>query len=177
MSGAKIPSTLQPLFDELAALTDTFCRQHVNDEYAEICRKILTDLCRKRSCPLVKGKAQAWAAGVVYSAGYVNFLNDKAQKPHMATAELCKLWGIGQSTVFSKHAAIRNALGLMPFQPEYSLRSLIAENPMVWMISVNGIMMDARTAPREIQEEAFRQGVIPFIPEQNTKPAMECQNG
>ncbi|MGD0088870.1 MAG: DUF6398 domain-containing protein [Planctomycetota bacterium] len=174
MTTARVPKKMQPLFEEIAALTDAFCRQHLNEEYVEVCRRILTDLCCLRDSPLASGNAKGWAAGVVRSAGYVNFLADKAQKPHMATDQLCKLWGVGQSTVSAKHAAIRKALDLMPFYPPYSLKSNLANNPMVWMITVNGLMMDARTAPREIQEEAFRKGVIPYIPEppqEKPKPA------
>lgn len=37
------------------------------------------------------------------------------------------------------------------------------------MITVNGIVMDARQAPREVQEEAFRLGLIPSL------PAVSCQ--
>jgi hypothetical protein len=36
---------------------------------------------------------------------------------------------------------------------------------MVWMIQVNGFMVDARSLEREIQEEALRKGLIPYIPE------------
>jgi len=35
---------------------------------------------------------------------------------------------------------------------------------VAWLIQVNGFAMDARYAPREIQEEAFRRGMIPYIP-------------
>ena len=34
---------------------------------------------------------------------------------------------------------------------------------MVWYIMVNGLIMDARYAPLEIQEIAFAQGLIPYI--------------
>ena len=29
---------------------------------------------------------------------------------------------------------------------------------MAWLIQVNGLIVDARKAPREVQEEAFRRG-------------------
>ncbi len=32
------------------------------------------------------------------------------------------------------------------------------------MLSVNGLLMDIRQAPREAQEVAFRKGLIPYIP-------------
>jgi len=32
------------------------------------------------------------------------------------------------------------------------------------MIQVNGLIVDARHLPRDIQEEASRKGLIPYIP-------------
>jgi hypothetical protein len=40
---------------------------------------------------------------------------------------------------------------------------------MAWMISVNGFVLDARHLKREVQEEALRKGLIPYIP--GEKPA------
>jgi hypothetical protein len=34
-----------------------------------------------------------------------------------------------------------------------------------WILEVNGLLIDVRHAPKEIQEAAFRQGVIASIPE------------
>lgn len=35
---------------------------------------------------------------------------------------------------------------------------------MVWLLSVNGLMVDVRTIPREVQEIAYAKGLIPYIP-------------
>lgn len=40
-----------------------------------------------------------------------------------------------------------------------------SRNPMAWMIQVNGFLVDARFLKREYQEEALRQGLIPYIPD------------
>jgi hypothetical protein len=32
------------------------------------------------------------------------------------------------------------------------------------MLNVNGLLMDVRHAPREVQEIAFQKGLIPYIP-------------
>ncbi len=32
-------------------------------------------------------------------------------------------------------------------------------------VMVNGIIVDVRTMPREVQEIAYRQGLIPYLPE------------
>jgi tetratricopeptide (TPR) repeat protein len=42
--------------------------------------------------------------------------------------------------------------------------SLIEQNPLAWIIQVNGLPVDARQMPREIQEEAYRKGLIPYVP-------------
>jgi hypothetical protein len=41
---------------------------------------------------------------------------------------------------------------------------MMDENPMVWMLEVNGFLMDIRRVPRELQEAAFAKGLIPYIP-------------
>jgi hypothetical protein len=43
------------------------------------------------------------------------------------------------------------------------LSQRIETTSMAWMIEVNGFPMDARHLRREIQEEAFQKGLIPYI--------------
>lgn len=38
------------------------------------------------------------------------------------------------------------------------------DNPLIWMVEVNGLLMDMRSAEPEIQQAAFEKGLIPFIP-------------
>ena len=42
--------------------------------------------------------------------------------------------------------------------------SRLDDNPLVWMLEVNGLMTDVRQAPKEVQEIAFNKGLIPYIP-------------
>jgi len=48
--------------------------------------------------------------------------------------------------------------------PDWSIPSMVEKNPLIWMLEVNGLIIDVRHAPREIQEEAFRKGLIPLYP-------------
>ena len=51
--------------EEIAGLVDAFCREHLNEEYAELCRRLTEKLARKRPSPLVSGKPNTWACGIV----------------------------------------------------------------------------------------------------------------
>jgi hypothetical protein len=41
---------------------------------------------------------------------------------------------------------------------------MLEDNPLVWTLEVNGLPVDARWMPREVQEEAYRLGLIPYVP-------------
>ncbi len=151
--------------EEIAGLVDAFCKEHLNDEYAEPCSRLTEKLGRKRPSPLVSGKPNTWACGIVRTIGWVNFLDDKAQSPHMKLTAIDKAFGVGESTGQGKSMLIRKMFKIRSMDPEWTLHSRIAQNPKVWMIQVNGFILDARYLKREIQEKALRQGLIPYIPE------------
>lgn len=48
--------------------------------------------------------------------------------------------------------------------PEWCLPSLVDQNPLVWLLEVNGLLVDVRTMPLEVQEIAFEKGLILYIP-------------
>lgn len=137
---------------EITGLVDTFSKEHLNAEYADLCRKLTEKLGRKRPSPLVSGKPQTWACGIVRTIGWVNFLDDKSQTPHMKLTAIDKAFGVGESTGQGKAMLIRRMFKLRPMDPAWSLPSRIEQNPMAWMIQVNGFLVDARFLKREIQE-------------------------
>lgn len=159
----KIPAALQSRYDEIIQITDAFCQQNLTDEYRDLCRKMAATLCRKRPSPLATGATNSWACGIAYSIGRINFLFDKSQTPHMRGEDLCQHFSLSQSTGTAKSTAIMKSLKSMQMDPQWTLSSRIAANPMAWLIMVDGLMVDARKLPREIQEEAFRRGMIPFL--------------
>lgn len=52
-----------------------------------------------------------------------------------------------------------------PFDPDWCLPTKLDQNPLAWMVAVDGFPVDVRSAPREIQEEAFRRSLVPCLPE------------
>jgi uncharacterized protein DUF6398 len=159
-----IPQPIRPTYDAIVRQIDTVCQGHLNQEYADLGRRLAGALARKRPSPLLRGKPEVWACGIVYAIGTVNFLFDKTQTPYLRADELCRLFKVSPSAGSAKAALIRKMFGMMPLDPRWSLTSMIDQNPLAWMIEVNGLIVDARSAPREIQEEALRRGLIPYLP-------------
>jgi hypothetical protein len=159
----EIPMALRERFAEIVDLTDEFCDQHLHEEYKEICRKMAVAICQEGS-PVTRGKPASWSCGIVYAAGWVNFLTDPCQQPYLRSEDIAKGFGVSMATMQAKSKTVREKLELIPLQPEFSLPSTVEENPLVWMAEVNGMLVDLRHAPRVWQEKAFRQGMIPYIP-------------
>lgn len=161
----KVPKNMQDKFDAIMQLIDDFCKTHLNDEYAQVCRAMTAKLARKRPSPLVSGQVKTWAASVVYAVGQVNFLFDKSQTPYIAAGDLAAAFGVAPSTAANKAKLIRDALNIRMMDPDWTLPNRMDKNIMAWMIQVNGMIVDARHLPREIQEIAYQKGFIPYIPE------------
>ncbi len=82
----------------------------------------------------------------------------------MKLTAIDKAFGVGESTGQGKSMLIRKMFRIRPSDPAWSLRSRIDQNPMTWMIQINGFLVDARFLKPEIQEEVLRKGLIPYIP-------------
>jgi hypothetical protein len=164
-SSLHVPKDMQARFEEITQLTDGFCQAYVNDEYEQLCRELTATLCRKRPSPLLRGKASTWACGIIHALGMVNFLFDSSQTPHIAASQIWEYFGLSSSTMQAKSKQIRDLLGMYPMDPDWSTPAMVDQNPLIWMLEVNGLMIDVRHAAREIQEAAFRQGFIPYIPQ------------
>ena len=165
-TGSKsVPKNMQPTYEAITTLTDTFCREHLDEDYRELAQRMTAALCRKRPSPLTSGQPRTWACGIIYVLGQINFLTDPSTQPYMTTADLCARFGVGQSTANAKARVISQALDTSRLNPDWSLPSLLDQHPLVWMAEVNGFLVDLRHMPREVQEIAFARGMIPYIPD------------
>ena len=160
-----VPKAMQEKYLAIIELTNSFSEENLNEEYAELIRYAVAALCRKRPSPLEKGKANSWACGVTHAIGMVNFLFDKSQTPNMPASDLYKKFGVGHSTGQGKSRAVRDYLEMYQSDPNWTLSSNLDNNPMVWMLSVNGMIVDIRRMPREAQEIALEKRLIPYIPD------------
>lgn len=159
-----VPQNMRAIYGAIVALTDEVCRDHLDDEYRELAQLMAAALCRKRNSPASTGQPRTWACAIVYALGRINFLSDPSMKPHMTLADLCAAFRVGQSTASAKARVIFATLRTHQLDSRWSLQRLSDANPLVWMAEINGILVDLRQMPREIQEIAFHKGMIPYIP-------------
>jgi hypothetical protein len=149
---------------KIVARMDAICVSHLNSEYAELAGVMAATLARMRPSPLLRGDPDIWACGILHALGTVNFLFDKTQSPHLSAEALSAVCNVNASSAAAKARTISKRLDLYPMDPQWCLPSLIPENPLVWMFEIDGFIRDLRTEPRDVQAEAFRRGLIPYIP-------------
>ncbi|MFQ6035322.1 MAG: DUF6398 domain-containing protein [Sedimentisphaerales bacterium] len=174
--GKNVSEKAQQALTKIAELTDVFCGKYLNEEYRELCEEMAT-LLYAGGLPIESGRPASWASGIVHALGWVNFLQDPSLSPHMASSEVAKGFGVSQETMLAKSRIIRDELDLFPMDPQWCLPSLLKDNPLAWMVSIKGFITDARYLPREMQQEAYRLGLIPYIPadEQKHPPKSDAE--
>jgi hypothetical protein len=159
-----VPKAMQEKYNEIAAILEPYCDEYLNDEYKELCLHALEKLCRKRPSPLISGKATTWAAGIIYAIGQNNFIFDKSQPIHMTAEEIVEPLGMAKTTAANKAAEIRKMLKIDHYNSEWVLASDVENNAALWFVEVNGLAVDARTLPLEVQIYCAEKGLIPYVP-------------
>jgi hypothetical protein len=167
-----VPKKNRQLFEQIVELIDTFCDAHLNENYKELCEHMAGEICRTH-LPLNSSSSADWAGGIVHAVGWVNFLHDPKQSPHMTSAQLAEGFGVSKGTMAAKSKIIRDKFDLMQLDPDWCLPELLIDNPLVWMFDVDGLIMDIRTASRDVQQEAYEMELIPFIPADKQEPEPE----
>ena len=161
----QVPKALQERFAAICELTDAFSERYLNEEYAQWIHYATAALCRKRPPPLERGQIKTWACGIAHALGMVNFLFDSSQTPHISAAELYAYFSVSQSSGQAKSKQVRDILRMGPMEPNWTLPSRLKDNPMAWLISVDGMVVDVRDLPREVQQMAYEKGLIPYMPD------------
>jgi len=161
-----IPKEFHDVFTAIVKLTDDFCEEHLDEYYEQLANDMAVKICQKGSpIDIKQGRPKSWASGIIHALGWVNFLQDPSIEPYMSSAELAKGFGVSQGTMTTKSKIIRDVLNIVPMDPNWCLPDMLDKNPLVWMVEVNGFVVDIRMAPREVQEVAYAKGLIPYIPD------------
>lgn len=164
MTRHRVPKAMEPIFLAVTTITDEFCLAHLDGQYAALARKATATLARKASSPLAKGNVKSWAGGILYALAKVNHLGGGEGQPFSSLGEMCDLLGIGRSTGTAKGGEVIAALKIRPFDTTWLHPDVLANDPRAWFLDVGGMVVDARQLPPDMQQQAFRLGLIPFVP-------------
>ena len=124
------PAMADARLDELLRLTTAFCKAHLNQEYEDLCAKLVRKAGRKRTPPYATGNIEAWAAGVVHAICTVNCAFDKSQKPHVTSPCIAEHFGVSMNTASQKSKFLRDLFRLRHWDAEFSTEEMQKRNPM-----------------------------------------------
>lgn len=160
----RIPAAMRPLAASVIAITDAVCLEHLDSHYADLCRRVVAKLARKRPSPLIRGDLTIWAAGVIYCLGQMNFIFDPTQPMHATADDLSSWLGLKKTTMANKARLVREGAGMRDLDAGYLHPDTVEALGLAWLVEVNGMAVDARHLPVELQVEAFNRGLIPGVP-------------
>jgi hypothetical protein len=163
-----IPEAARPAYEAVADLIDAFCREHLNEEYRVICRKLAGTLARKRPSPLLSGKPATWACGIVRTIGWVNFLDDRSRQPHMTLTAIDKAFGVAESTGQGKSKAIRTMLKIRSFDLRWTLPSRMDETRRAFTVEIDGSLVEFRGLKQAFDIGGLRKALISIHPADRT---------
>lgn len=126
---------------KIIELAVAFCREHLDEECAELCTKLVQKLGRKRSCPLQSGRVEIWAAASVYTICSINFMFSKGSRLNTSSFEISEYFGASGSTIAQKSRTIKDLLKISNvFDPNFSLKEIAENNPFNHLFMRNGFI-------------------------------------
>jgi len=138
--------------NQILELARTFSSQNLDDDYFQLCEKLIKKMGRKREVPFQRGQVEIWAAAVVYAIGSINFLFDKSFEPFMTGEQICDYFGQKVSTVSSKAKTIKDMFKLRYYDPEFSTNKMSQNNPFNHYVMIDGFTLSLNSLPEELQK-------------------------
>jgi len=133
---------------EVKSLYQSYCKEHLDNEYLKLCDKVNNDLLSVDADVFKRGKSNIWAAAMVWAVGSVNFLGDRSSEPYASLKDICDHFEANTSTVGQKAGMIREWLDMDYFNEEY-VRS---DSSLVKMLDSLVMTEDGFIVPREMVE-------------------------
>lgn len=137
---------------KLLELTGSFCIQKLDDDYYQLCEKLILKLGRKRDVPFKSGKIEIWAAAIIHVIGSINYLFDKSFEPYVTAEQISEYFDTKKSTVSNKARQIRDMFKLGYYDTNFSTQKMIENNPFNNMVVVDGLIVPLSSLPENLQE-------------------------
>lgn len=175
--------------EDIKQLVANYCKKHLDDAYLKICTKVFNDLLTNDKSVFNRGKAEIWAAAIVWAVGGTNFLGDKSFEPYATLNDVCDFYKANSSTVGQKSRKIKDILDIDVFNPEYRLPdSQVGSFLDSLIMTDNGIILprdmlndDSLNVPNDADEITVEENASPeyylvfFKPEKKVATALYYQ--
>ena len=126
---------------KIIELAVAFCNEHLDEECAELCTKLVQKLGRKRTCPLQSGRLEIWAAAAVYTICSINFMFSKSSRLNTSSVEISNYFGASNSTIAQKSRVIKDLLKISNFfDSNFSLKEIAERNPFNHLVMRDGFI-------------------------------------
>ena len=126
---------------KIIELAVAFCNEHLDEECADLCTKLVQKLGRKRTFPLQSGRLEIWAAAAVYTICSINFMFSKSSRLSTSSAEISDYFGASNSTIAQKSRIIKDLLKISNvFDPNFSLQEIAERNPFNHLVMRDGFI-------------------------------------
>lgn len=137
---------------EILELVRGFCTKHLDESYLKLAENLTKKLGRKRDKPLMKGKAEVWAAAIIHALGTINFLFDPAFEPYVSVDDINAYFDTKKSTTTNKSKQIRDMFKMERWDNEFSTDRMNEHNPFNNLVLVDGMIVPLESLPEEFQE-------------------------
>jgi len=141
MANVKDKTAIENKKEQLIEMTEKFCEKYLDEDYKNLCNKLISKMSRKRVVPFMSGKIEIWAAAVIYALGSINFLFDKSFKPYASADDICDYFGTNKSTTSQKAKIIRDMFNMGYFDKEFSTSRMQENDPFSKLRMVNGFIV------------------------------------
>lgn len=148
----KDKTLVEEKMQKLIEMTARFCDEHLDEEYKQLCEKLIRKMSRKRNVPFLSGRIEIWAAAIVYAIGSINFLFDRNFGPYVSGDDICNYFGTSKSTTSQKAKLIRDMFKLEHWDRELSTSQMIQNDPFRDLVMVNGFIVSIKSLLPELQE-------------------------
>ncbi len=125
----------------LIEMTASFSNEYLNEDYKELCEKLIRKMARKRNVPFLSGRIEIWAAAIIHALGSINFLFDNNFEPYASTDDICNFFGTSKSTTSQKGKIIRDMFKMNYYDKEFSTTHMNENDPFSEMVMMNGFIV------------------------------------
>ncbi len=143
----------------LVNLTTEFCEKYLDDEYTELCEKLIRKMSRKRNVPFLSGRIEIWAAAILYALGQINFFFEDSYQQYTSRDELCAFFNVNKSTVSQKAKKIRDMFKLTYWDDDFSTEQNRGNDPFSNFVMVNGFIVPKDILVEMILEEGLDESM------------------